>query len=147
MSVVLKDIAIGSVYYMKFDGIGSEQAGWRPGVVFQNNKANSLSPNIIALPCTTSMKKLSQPTHVVLRREDSGLRSDSVVLCENPQRMSKQKIGSFITKLPDKYMKQIAAANIIASSAISFIPIEDVIDLWRIAANLNNKHSGGAYVQ
>ena len=28
---------IGEVYLMKFGGSGSEQSGWRPGVVFQNN--------------------------------------------------------------------------------------------------------------
>ena len=39
---------IGDVYLMKFDGTGSEQSGWRPGVVFQNNVGNSHSPNIIA---------------------------------------------------------------------------------------------------
>lgn len=139
MSVTLSDIEIGSIYYMKFDGDDSEQSGWRPGVVFQNNKGNSASPNIIALPCTTSMKKVSQPTHVLLKMDDSGLRQNSMVLCENPQRMSKKKIGEFITRLPDKYMKQIAIASIIASSAISFIPIDDVYKMWKSAKSLNKR--------
>lgn len=50
---------IGEVYLMKFGGSGSEQSGWRPGVVFQNNMGNAYSPNIIALPLTSSLKKLS----------------------------------------------------------------------------------------
>lgn len=146
MSVTLRNIEIGSIYYMKFDGDDSEQSGWRPGVVFQNNKGNSTSPNIIALPCTTSIKKLTQPTHVLLRKSDSGLQRNSLVLCENPQRMSKNKIGSFITKLPDEYMKQIAIASIIASSAISFIPIDDVYKIWLYAKSLNKHKSGGSHV-
>ena len=28
---------IGEVYYMRFGGTGSEQEGFRPGLVFQNN--------------------------------------------------------------------------------------------------------------
>lgn len=146
MSASIRSIKIGSVYYMKFDGIGSEQTGWRPGVVFQNNMANEFSPNLIALPCTTSLKKLSMPTHVLLKSDDCGLRRNSVVLCENPQRMSKEKLGSFITRLPDKYMKQIAIASIIASSAISFIPIEDVYAMWAKANRCNKLGSGGLYV-
>lgn len=139
-------ISIGSVYYMKFDGIGSEQKGWRPGVVFQNNSANLNSPNVIALPCTTVMKKIHQPTHVLLRRQESGMAKDSIVLCENPQRMSKVKIGEFITQLPDKYIRQIATASMLASSVISFITYDDLIATWRKAKALNKVNSGGSNV-
>ena len=58
---------IGEVYLMKFSGSGSEQVGWRPGLVFQNNVGNSHSPNVIALPLTSSIKKTSQPTHVFVK--------------------------------------------------------------------------------
>ena len=64
---------IGEIYMMKFEGEGNVQNGWRPGVVFQNNVGNIYSPNIIALPVTCSIKKLNQPTHVVLKSEESGL--------------------------------------------------------------------------
>lgn len=66
---------IGEVYLMNFGGSGCEQNGWRPGVVFQNNVGNAHSPNIIALPLTSSIKKAGQPTHVVIKSADSGLRS------------------------------------------------------------------------
>ena len=64
-------------------------SGWRPGVVFQNNIGNAKSPNIIALPLTTCLKKLNMPTHVLVRADESGLKKDSMVLCENPERMSR----------------------------------------------------------
>ena len=137
MSRIIEGITIGSVYFMMFDGDNSEQKGWRPGVVFQNNKANAYSPNIIALPCTTSLKKLSQPTHVFIKGSDCGLKSDSVVLCENPQRMSKRKIGKFITRLPDKYIKRIAVASLLSSSAISFISYDELIKIWVDAVEFN----------
>lgn len=109
---------IGDIYAMKFGGSGNEQSGWRPGLVFQNNVGNAHSPNIIALPLTSSIKKTNQPTHVVLRAADTGLRKDSMVLCENPERMSKERIGTYITSLSDEYMRQIAEASLLSSSVI-----------------------------
>lgn len=122
---------IGEVYMMKFEGTGSEQNKWRPGVVFQNSMGNAHSPNVIALPLTSSLKKLSQPTHVLVMAKNSGLKFDSVVLCENPVTMSKSKIGKYLTTLPEEYMKQIAVANLIATAAISFLSIEDLCGAWK----------------
>lgn len=131
-------IRIGDVYLMKFCGTGSEQQGWRPGIVFQNNKGNTHSPNIIALPLTTSIKKMGQPTHVFIDSESSGLRYDSVVLCENPERMSKDKIGKYITTLSSYYMGKIAEASLLATSAICFIEKSRLLDLYEIAIALNS---------
>lgn len=128
---------IGEVYYMQFGGSGCEQRGWRPGVVFQNNVGNAYSPNIIALPITGFVKKVAQPTHVILRAADSGLRKDSTVLCENPERMSKERIGDFITQLSDEYMSKIAAASLLATSAISFLDAETLFVVWQRASELN----------
>ena len=130
-------IAIGDIYMMNFSGDANEQKGWRPGVVFQNNTGNKFSPNIVALPLTSSIKKTAQPTHVTLRAADTGLKLDSMVLCENPETISKGKIGKYLTSLPEDYMKQIAVANILASSAISFLSKDDVIRTWHKAATLN----------
>lgn len=128
---------IGEVYFMEFDGVGSEQSGYRPGLVFQNNMGNKYSPNIIALPLTSSIKKCTQPTHVFISASDTGLLRDSVVLCENPQRMSKRRIGNYITTLPDSYMKEIALASLITSSAISYLDPDAVLEAWAKAVVLN----------
>lgn len=129
---------IGEIYLMNFCGSENEQSGWRPGLVFQNNTGNAYSPNIIALPLTSSIKKTSQPTHVILPASETGLRKDSMVLCENPERMSKSRIGHYITTVSDKYMGQIAAANLLATSAISFIEPELLLTLWKTATSLNS---------
>ena len=132
-----RKIQIGDVYLMKFGGEGNEQQGWRPGVVFQNNTGNAYSPNIIALPLTSSLKKREQPTHVVLPAEEIGLVRDSMVLCENPERMSKEKMGKYLTKIPDEFMAQIAIANLLATSAISFINPEILTQVWQQSLQLN----------
>lgn len=132
-----KPIRIGEVYYMKFCGEGSEQSGWRPGLVFQNNTGNDYSPNIIALPFTTSIKKAGQPTHVLVSADRCGMPRDSMILCENPERMSKDRIGAYITTLPDNIMADVAAASILSSSVISYINPEILAALWKKAVELN----------
>ena len=129
---------IGEVYVMNFGGSGSEQSGMRPGVVFQNNVGNTYSPNIIALPLTSAIKKTGQPTHVLLKAAETGLRVDSVVLCENPERMSKEKVGRFITELSACDMRKIAEANLIATSAIAYLDVDSILKIWRTASSLNN---------
>lgn len=127
---------IGDVYLVKFRGEGSEQSGVRPAVVFQNNIGNQYSPNVIVLPLTSAIKKTAQPTHVFIPKE-AGLRKDSMVLCENPEIMSKGKLGTYLTTLSQEYIGKIAVANLLASSAISFISEELLLDTWRKAQELN----------
>ena len=139
MCIQNKDIhpQIGEIYLMRFDGCGSEQSGWRPGLVFQNNLGNKHSPNIIALPLTSSTKRKTQPTHVKISSASSGLKKDSIVLCENPERMSKDKIGQYLTTLSDEDMKRVAEASLLATSVISFLDVSILIKVWEKASELN----------
>lgn len=128
---------IGEVYLVDFDGVGSVQRKKRPAVVFQNNVGNKFSPNVIVLPITGAQKKRSQPTHVLVDAQLSGLRKDSMVLCENPQCISKEQLEDYITTLPEKYMKQIAAASMLATGAIAYLDISMLMVLLEKAAKLN----------
>lgn len=128
---------IGEIYMMQFNGSGSEQTGWRPGLVFQNNLGNRYSPNIIALPLTSAVKKTEQPTHVSLPKE-IGLKIDSMVLAENPERMSKEKMGWYIATVPHEYMEKVAVANLLATSAVAFINPDTLMQVWENANSLNN---------
>lgn len=132
-------LQIGDVYLMSFDGIGSEQRGVRPGVVFQNNLGNQTSPNIIALPLSSRLKKTKMPTHIVLKADEYNLVADSVVLCENPQRMSKERIIKPITRLDEKAMKDIAIGSILSSSVIAFLSEQELLQAWDTARKLNGK--------
>ena len=107
---------LGDVYLVRFHGVGCEQSGTRPCVVFQNDKGNWFSPNVIMLPLTSAIKKTDQPTHVFVKAADNGLRCDSIVLCENPQCVSKDRIvGHRLTTLSRQTMQQIAAAFLVAT--------------------------------
>lgn len=129
---------LGDIYAMQFDGVGSEQTGWRPGVIFQNNTGNIYSPNIIVLPITSNLKKMHMPTHVLIYARDTNLRCDSIVMCENPQRMSKERLGKYICSLSEKYMRQIATAHLIATSAVSYLDQDTLIKAWQTAIRLNS---------
>lgn len=131
------NLRIGEVYLMNFEGTGNEQKGWRPGVILQNNVGNTHSPNVIAVPLTSAIKKKGQPTHVFVNAKDSGLPKDSIVLCENPKTISKDKVGEFITVLPDGYMERVAVAHLLATAAISFLSIETLVNTREIAIKLN----------
>lgn len=129
---------IGEVYMMKFEGTGSEQDGWRPALIFQNNMGNIYSPNVILLPLTSKIKKSNQPTHVIVPAKGTGLTKDSMVLCENPVSISKDKLGKYLTTLPDEYMSRVAEAHILATSAIAFIDPPAIISLCERASKLNS---------
>ena len=129
---------IGDVFMMKFTGTAHEQQGIRPAVVFQNNTGNKYSPNIIALPFTSVLKKRNMPTHVLIRASQSGLPRDSIVLCENPERVSKDRIGEYVTTLSDEQMKQIAIASLIATSAIAFLDQPSLQRVYKEAMRYNH---------
>lgn len=137
---------IGEVYLIDFKGRGSEQKGLRPGLVVQNNKGNEYSPNIIVLPLTTNLKKFRQPTHVVIPAKGTGLKMDSMVLCENPYCVSKDYLGKYLTKIPCEYMGKIAAASLLATSVVSFVDPESLLAIWQQSVIFNNKHGGSNYV-
>lgn len=127
----------GEVYLCRFEGTDSEQSGWRPAVIFQNNVGNAHSPNVIVLPLTTSLKRMDMPTHVVVKAADTGLRRDSMVVCENPVSVSKRKLDAYITKLPEAYMVQIAIASLLATSALELLDSAAFLTVKRQSARLN----------
>lgn len=135
---------LGEVYLVEFTGTGSEQLGKRPAVIFQNNVGNVYSPNVIVLPMTSSLKKLNQPTHVLLNADETGLRMDSVVLCENPVTVSKSRVGSYLTTVPDDAMREIAIGYVLATSATYFLDVEDFETTREKSVRLNSIDAGSA---
>lgn len=129
---------IGDVYMAMFDGDDSEQTGLRPALIFQNNVGNRHSPNVIVLPLTSKVKKKYLPTHVVVPATGTGLDRTSMVLCENPMCISKNKLGAYCTTLPNEYMGKIAEAHLLATSAISFVDPAVMASIWEKASKLNS---------
>lgn len=118
---------IGDIFYANLSGaVGSEQRGRRPCLIFSNNKGNLYSPNLIVLPLTSALKKLSLPTHVLLLARETGLPVDSMVLAEQPACISKERLGSYITTLSPERLRDVAVAHLLSTSAIAYVEPEQL---------------------
>ena len=69
---------------------GSVQSGKRPVLVLQNNIGNNNGPTTVVATISSVLKKLNQPTHILLDTS-CGLREDSVVMLEQIRTVDKEK--------------------------------------------------------
>ena len=100
----------GDVFYanLKSDGT-SRQSGIRPIIVISNSFCNRNSPVISILTCTTSRTKHPLPTHISLPAAETGMKYDSICLCEQPMSIAKTDLLEFITSLSDDHMEKVNA--------------------------------------
>ena len=76
----------GEIYYADLSPVvGSEQGGYRPVIVLQNNKGNRYSTTVIIAPISSRLTKNPLPTHVMV--DCSSLEKKSVVLLEQLERL------------------------------------------------------------
>lgn len=71
---------------------GSEQAGTRPVLIFQNNVINKYTTTILAIPLTTNLRRASLPSCVQISKGEGGLANDSVVLCHQLRVLDKARL-------------------------------------------------------
>ncbi len=101
----------GDVYQANLDPvIGSEQGGIRPVVIIQNDRGNRYSPTVIVVAVTTRRKKPQLPVHVLLTREESGLKEDSIVLTEQVRTLEKTRLTRYLGTVTAQAMKRIDRA-------------------------------------
>ena len=98
----------GELYYADLGkGIGSEQEGYRPVVIVQNNMGNKYSPTVIVAPVTTNHEaKAKLPTHCFIGAE-SGLDAPSVILLEQLRTIDKKRLGHFVGRLNRIHLRQL----------------------------------------
>jgi len=90
--------------------VGTEQAGLRPAVVLQIDRANAVSPHTIIAPFTTKIRRALLPSHVFVPAGVGGLSQDSVVLCEQIRVIDKRRIIKVLGHLDEPYLQQVAKA-------------------------------------
>jgi len=79
--------------------VGTEQAGVRPAVVVQIDRANAVSPHTIVVPFTTRIRQALLASHYVVKSGRGGLSQDSVALCEQVRVIDKRRIVRQLDKL------------------------------------------------
>lgn len=99
----------GDIYHADLNPIlGSEQGGYRPVLIIQNNQGNLYSPTVI-VAAITSRPKTSLLTHVPLSHVP-GLEKDSVVLLEQIRTVDKKRLENYIGRLSREQMLKVETA-------------------------------------
>jgi mRNA interferase MazF len=71
---------------------GSEQAGTRPVLIFQNDWVTKYTNTILTIPLTTNLKRASLPSCALIYKGEGGLLSDSVALCHQLRVLDKSRL-------------------------------------------------------
>ena len=111
----MMNVKRGDIFYADLSPVvGSEQGGFRPVIIVQNNIGNRFSPTVIVAAITAQIQKAKLPTHVEITAAESGLEKDSVVLLEQIRTIDKQRLTQKITHLDEERMLQIDDALMIS---------------------------------
>jgi mRNA interferase MazF len=86
---------------------GSEQAGTRPIIVFQNELISKYTITVIAIPLTTNLKRASLPTCVLIPKSDKSVKNDSVALCHQMRVLDKTRLIHKIGEIESEILENI----------------------------------------
>ena len=102
----------GDMYYADLGrGIGSEQEGYRPVLILQNNTGNKYSPTVIVAAISSKVDaKAKLPTHIEVQGANFGLSRDSVVLLEQIRTIDKKRLKEKMGRLDERVMHQVDEA-------------------------------------
>ena len=99
----------GEIYYANLSPvIGSEQGGYRPVIILQNNKGNKYSTTVIVAPISSRMTKNALPTHVTI--ETDFLEKKSVILLEQIRTIDKKRLDEKLGILTLEIMEKVDQA-------------------------------------
>ena len=124
-------------------GIGSEQEGYRPVLILQNNTGNKYSPTVIVAAISSKVDaKAKLPTHYLLQAEN-GLELPSLVLLEQLRTIDKKRLGAYIGHLEEKHIRKINHALAVSVGLIEEVPENLIMCLCPACAN--NFYGTGSY--
>ena len=93
----------GDIFYASLShGIGSEQRGYRPGLIIQNNIGNKFSPTVIVAVITGKVHyKVRLPTHCLLNLSPA-LSMPSMVLLEQIITIDKRRLKKYVGRINEE---------------------------------------------
>ena len=99
----------GEIYHADLNPVfGSEQGGYRPVLIIQNNRGNQHSPPVI-VAAITSQPKTKLPTHVPINGI-RGLEKESFVLLEQIRTVDKRRLDDYVGRLNRDQMNRVEKA-------------------------------------
>lgn len=104
----------GEIYFADLEhGVGSEQMGYRPVLIIQNDTGNKHSPTVIIAAISSARKKDYLPTHINLPKE-AGVEEGSIIMLEQLRTLDKRRLDKFVGKVDDDTMSLIDDALMIS---------------------------------
>ena len=105
------EIKRGDVFLVDLNPVvGAEQAGIRPALVIQIDKANAASPHTVIIPFTTRIREVKLPSHVRIPVGTGGLAEESILLCEQIRVIDKRRLVRKIGNVGEEYLKDVEKA-------------------------------------
>ena len=134
----------GDMYYADLGrGIGSEQEGYRPVLILQNNTGNKYSPTVIVAAISRKVDaKAKLPTHYLLKAEN-GLELPSLVLMEQLRTIDKRRLETYIGHLEEQHIRRLNRALAVSVGLIEETPKNLIMCLCPACAN--NFYGTGSY--
>lgn len=134
----------GELYYADLGiGVGSEQNGYRPVVIIQNDVGNRYSPTTIVAAISTQIKsKAKLPTHFSVSPA-CGLAQSSIIMLEQIRTIDKARLEKYIGKLSPS---EITGLNHALAISIGLIPAtQNRITLCLCPTCARNFYGTGSY--
>lgn len=88
---------------------GSEHAGTRPVLIFQNDSINKFTTTFLAIPFTTNLRRAALPSCVRVAQGVGGLASDSVALCHQLRVLDKSRLLHKLGQFENETLSDIEA--------------------------------------
>lgn len=97
----------GDIFYVDFGNQpGSAVHGIRPAMVVQNDIGNWHAPTLIVAAITTEIKKLRQPTHVLLGKQ-FGLPQESMLMLEQLATIDKTALLTYVGTASSEFLESV----------------------------------------
>ena len=107
------------------------------GILLSNNLANRHSPVVVIVSLSSQIyKKKRLPVHCLLKASETGLKCDSLALCEQPLSIGKSQLLNYVCSLDEKSMSRIDDCLRIqlclwASSSFPHIRLRGILQIER----------------
>lgn len=125
----------GDIFYADLgEGIGSEQSGYRPVVIIQNNIGNKYSPTVIVAAITSRKMNRNQPTHYHIEA-GYGLELLSTILLEQLRTVDKRRLCKFVGRLPKHHVEGLNHALAVSVGLIQPVPENLILCLCKTCAD------------
>ena len=83
----------GDIFLVSLESAkGREQRGIRPALIVQNDISNKYSPTTIIVPFTSQKKIKTHITNIQIFAEESKLKKDSLILCNQIRTIDKSRL-------------------------------------------------------